>query len=218
MARLALDYDFDWFVFVYEYGQANTDTNANDRLYLDYSGLMMQALEAGAGYRVEWNDVLYIAPTPLVLIDQQNRFHSDVAPAIRWKAGHEFHYLRGEYFEKALWQKIVSQAITAAEVMQIQDVDQRTIAISMLKPSELLKQLNARLIHIGIKGSKLYECKNFMGIGDTEYCVWMKDASTPREFIEFVPPEIGAQGDADLCQANAYGIPLEDYLLIDQEA
>jgi hypothetical protein len=57
-----------------------------------------------------------------------------------------------------------------------------------------------------------------MGTGRTEYCIWMKDASTDREFIEWTPPEIGKQGNAELCQAEAFGIPLEDWLLIKQEA
>lgn len=183
----------------------------------------MDAIEAGAGYRVEWEDVLYIIPTPLVLIDEQNRFHSDFAPAIRWKSGHAFYYLRGENFDKALWEKIVTQKITAKEVMQMEDIDKRTIAISMLKPGEMLKQLKAKLIHTGVKGNRLYECKNFMDTGKTEYALVMTDASTPREFIKFTPPDVGKQRDADVATAAGYqdaegnSMPLEDYLAIELE-
>ena len=134
--------------------------------------------------------------------------------------GGDFYYLRGENFDKALWNKIVKQRITAEEVMQIEDSDQRTIAISMLKPEEMLKQLKAELIDTGSEGTKLYECKDFMSTGKTEYCMVMKDWSTPRIFIEFVPPEIGIKRDAVFAQASAYkdahnnSLPEEDYLLI----
>jgi hypothetical protein len=184
----------------------------------------MQAKEAGAGYRIEWENTLCIVPTPLVKIDEQNRFHSEVAPAIRWKGGKSFWYLKGENFDKALWQKIVDKTITAEETMKIGDIDKRTIAISMLKPGELLKQLKAKLIHTGIKGNRLYECKNFMDTGDTEYCLVMTDASTPREFIKFTPPDVGKRHDADYATAMGYqdaqgnSLPLEDYLNIKEEA
>jgi hypothetical protein len=51
-----------------------------------------------------------------------------------------------------------------------------------------------------------------MDTGTTQYCMKMKDASTPREFIEWVEPKIGSQKDADLCQATAFGISKELYL------
>jgi len=108
--------------------------------------------------------------------------------------------------------------------MKIGDIDKRTIAISMLAPGEMLKQLCATLIHTGIKGNRLYECPNFMDTGNTEYALVMDDASTPRQFIKFVPPEVGSKKDADFATASGYkdaegnSMPVEDYLLIEQEA
>jgi len=75
----------------------------NDKKYLEYSELLLEALEAGLGYRVEWEDVLYLAPCPIVKIEEQNRFHSTKEPAIRWKGGREFYYLHGVNFEKKWW-------------------------------------------------------------------------------------------------------------------
>ncbi len=73
----ALDYDFDWFVIEHEYCKNRKDNpgnepNENDKKYLKYSELLMQAKECGVGYRVEWENVLYLAPTPIVKIDDQN--------------------------------------------------------------------------------------------------------------------------------------------------
>jgi len=225
----ALDDDFYWFVFEYEYCQ-NPDRglapNENDQKYLEYSQLLLEAMEVGAGYRVEDNDVLHIVPTPLVLIDDQNRFHSEVAPAIRWKGGREFYYLQGESFDKGLWKKIIDQKITASEVMQIDNSDKRTIAISMLRPDEMLKQLNAEMIDTGVKGTGLYKIPNFMDTGETEYAIRMEtrykldggEFGAPKEFIEFVRPEVGVKGDAELCQAVAFDITKEQWLATEQES
>ena len=76
----------------------------------------------------------------------------------------------------------------------------------------------SKLINTGKFGTKLYEVPNFMGRGATEYCMVMEDGSTDRVFLEWTPPEIGQQRNADLCQAHAFDIPLEDYYLLEQEA
>ena len=42
-------------------------------------------------------------------------------------------------------------------------------------------------------------------------CIHMRDASHPeREFIEWVDPRIGRQRNAELCQAHAFGISLDE--------
>jgi len=78
----ALDYDFDYFVIEHEYcknrkDNKGDDPNENDRKYLKYSELLLQALEYGLGYRVEWEDTLYLIPTPIVRIDQLVRHYKD---------------------------------------------------------------------------------------------------------------------------------------------
>jgi hypothetical protein len=56
------------------------------------------------------------------------------------------------------------------------------------------------------------------GYGGYDYIIHMRDASHPdREFIEWVEPAIGSQRNAELCQAHAFGISLEDWLSIRQE-
>jgi len=220
----ALDEDFWHFVFEYEYCK-NPDKdypiNENDKKYLEYSQLLFDAIKLGAGYRVEWEDTLYIAPTPLVYIDAQNRFHSDQYPAIRW-SNKEIYYLQGEQFEKPLWDKIVTEKATIKDVMNIRNNDKRAIAFQMLKPKRLLKAIDAKLINTGEKGTRLYQVDNFAQkvLGEdwndtienkTEYCMVM-DCPTSRVFLEWVDPKIGEIKDADLAQATALGVSKQDYL------
>ncbi len=202
-------------------GAASLNTGLKDGETLRWVKVATQelkALESGLGYFFPRRDKLILVPLPRMIISGGN-LHYDHGKAVEWADGTGFYFLRGVRFDdEQLYCKIVEHNITAEEVMQIRNSDQRMAAISMLRPDRLLDQLGAKLTHVGVKGTKLYEVKDFMGSGSTEYCIWMKDASTPREFVEWVDPKVGVQGDADLCQANAWGICLEDYLLMSQEA
>ena len=167
------------------------------------------------GLSFAYKGIFFTSETPKIAWEN-GMLHSENGKSVEYADGWGLYTLRGVSFDSdvELYQKIVDKTITGKEVMQIQDVDKRTIAISMLKPDELLRQLNAILIDTGSEGTKLYECKNFMDTGKTEYCMLMTDWSTPRQFVEFVPPEIGAIRSAVHAQASAYGIPDEDYLTI----
>jgi hypothetical protein len=217
-----LDYDFDWYVAEHEYIQnpdADRLPNDNDHKYLAYSELLMQAKEAGAGYRVEWEDILYIVPTPIVRLDNNTRFHSETGPAIFWKDGWEGYYLKSENFDEDLWRKIVNKTAVLDEVMQITDVDKREIAFSMLGAEEMLKGLNAQLVHTGKKdGTRLYKCENFKDTGETRYLMVMDDPGTPRQFVEGVPADIGKLHNADKAQATAMGLTLKEYMSMELRA
>ena len=142
----ALDYDFDWYVFEFEYCKnpdKNNLPNENDGKYLEYCELLMQAKEYGMGYRVEYEDTLYCVPTPLVLIDERNNFHSTQAPAIRWKGGREFYYLHGVNFEKELWKKVVSGKMPFAEILALENIDQRVQAMRFGDVEQFLSHTNA---------------------------------------------------------------------------
>ena len=140
-AWIALDYDFEWYVFEFEYCQNPTEEkpNENDHKYLEYCELLMQAKEHGMGYRIEWEDVLYCVPTPIVRIDNRNRFHSIKEPAIRWKGGAELHYINGVLFEKKLWQKVFKGKLKPQEVFAIENTEQRRITYELMDKKKMLK-------------------------------------------------------------------------------
>ncbi|MCA4995133.1 hypothetical protein HWD35_10455 [Tsukamurella tyrosinosolvens] len=190
--------------------------------------MLLDAIEAGAGYHIEHDETLYICPPPVVRLDEQNRFHSDQRPAIEWSGASKFYFIHGEDFDEALWRRIVDQKITVKQVMAIENADKRVMAWSMLRPDRAIKGLGAELIHTGIKGTRLYKVDDFAQkiAGDdveydgdgVEYCMVMADASTDRQFLEWVDPAIGRQGDADLAQASAWGMERDEYLRVEQEA
>ena len=135
-----LDYDFDWYVQEFEYC-LNPDSdrlpNENDKIYLKYSELLLEALEAGLGLRVEWEDVLYLVPIAVVRIDELNRFHSTKEPAIRWKGGKEFYYLHGINFEKKWWTKVVKDKLSPEEIFAIDNLEHRRIAYEFMDKTKM---------------------------------------------------------------------------------
>ena len=106
------------------------------------------------------------------------------------------------------------------------NADQRAIALQYLTFEQLVYDSDAQLIDRGVRGTKLYRLAlpprmardRKRGHGGYDYFIHMRDASHPeREFIEWVDPRIGSQRDAELCQAHAFGIGLDDWLSIEQE-
>jgi hypothetical protein len=116
--------------------------NENDRKYLKYSQLLLEAMEAGLGYRVEWEDTLYLVPTPLVRIDEQKRFHSTTEPAIRWGQGKEVYILHGVKFDKKWWTKIVNDKMSPEEIFAIDNLEHRRIAYEYMDKSKMKKLKN----------------------------------------------------------------------------
>jgi hypothetical protein len=96
----------------------------------------MEAKEAGLGYRVELNDVLYLVPTPIVKIDDQNRFHSEKESAIKWK-GCETYMLHGVKFEKEWWSKIVNDELSPEEILAFDNTEHRRIAWEYMDKKKL---------------------------------------------------------------------------------
>ncbi len=161
-------------------------------------------------------DTVHIVRKPTKLVtNQDGRLHYDHDKAIEWADGYGFYYLMGVEFDEKTFKKIVDKKFTMKDMADGKlNAQQRPVALSMLRPDRLLKQVNAKLIHTGIKGTELYEVKNFMDTGETEYCMLMTHPTLPKQqYIEWVHPEVGKKKDADLAQAEAFGMVKEDYLL-----
>jgi hypothetical protein len=210
----ALDYDFDWFVIEYEYCNNRKDNpgnepNKNDLQYLEYCELLMRAKEYGLGYRAEHEDTLYLVPTPIIRIDEKNRFHSLTEPAIRWKGGSEFYFLWGVSLKKELWEKTVNKTISAKEVLAIDNTEQRMVVMKVFGLDNLLGELKAKLLDKSERGNELYLVENIFS--QPAYYLKYKCPSTGRVFIKGVNPKVGKQNNADLAQANSFELSLEEY-------
>jgi len=214
-AWLALDHDFDGYV---KNPDGENKPNENDTKYLEYCELLMQAKEAGAGYRVEWEDTLYIAPTPLIRVDDQNRWHSLTEPAIRWKDGSEYFYLWGVNLEKSLWKKIINKELSFKEIMGLANIEQRMVALKVAGAETMLKESDAKLLDKSSRGNELYLIENFFKSSPQAYFTKYVCPSTGRVYVSGIDPEIGKKKDADLAMAWKFGLTKQEYAELVVEA
>ena len=223
-ARSALDCDFDLYIFAFQYKEDQTDNpiNENDIKYLEYCELLMQAKEAGLGYRIEWEDTLYLVPTPIVRLNKDTppQYHSDQLPAIKWIDGEELYYLDGVNLPKELWQKIISKEMTFSEIMKIEISDQRTVALKY-NPQAIIKE-KAQLIHKDDRNNELYlvEGSEINTLTNFPKMYFLKMlCPTGRIFIEGVEQSFAeAHPNATECQAELCGLTLSEYMSMTLES
>ena len=184
----------------------------------------------GGGYfmdNIETN-ILYVSPNPVVQITN-NQFHSDYLPAIKFKTW-EGYYLKGVNFPKELWEQVISKKMSFDDIMKIQNVDQRTIALSYCNVEDLLKGMDAKLIHEGkpymnydmsrTLTNKLYLIENKInGFPKAWFCRY-NCPSTHKEYLSGIDPEFAEKNqDADECLAWKLGLTSgKEYLLLDKRA
>ena len=166
----------------------------------------MQSKKHGLGYRIEHDDILYCVPTPLVLINNQNRFHSLDKPAIRWKEGSEFYFIHGVNFTKELWEKIIQKKLPAIEILKLKNIEQRYIAIKIYGASNIFKELKCELIDKSNR-NELYALENIIQ-NKTLKLLRYFCPTTKREYVKFVPYEFNK---ADEAQSWSFNISLRDY-------
>lgn len=194
-----------------------------------FSATIRTAREHGLGWMVPAHkDVLAVpAPTLRCLAERPDVLHDDNGrPAVEWPDGTGFYFLRGTPFTERLYHRVLAGQLSLEAVNALDNADQRSIALSYMSFDQLVRRSGAVLVNVGVKGTSLY-ClplprriarDRVRGYGAFDYFIHMRDASHPeREFIEWVEPRIGARGDAELCQAHAFGITLDQWLSIEQE-
>ena len=121
---------------------------------------------------------------------------------------------------------MISGQLSVDQVAALANADHRSIALSYLTFEQLVTKCHAHLLNVGAKGTRLYRLPlptrlardRVRNYGIYDYFIHMRDASHPeREFIEWVDPRVGARQDAELCQAHAFGIRLDEWLSVEYE-
>lgn len=194
-----------------------------------FSRSIRMAREHGLGWMIPANKDVLIVPIPALrcLEDRPAVLHDDNGkPAVEWQDGSGFYFLRGTPFETSLYLQVINGGLSLDQVIALDNADQRSIALSYMTFEQLVRRSSAELLDIGVKGTALYRLPlpgriardRVRGYGGYDYFIHMRDVSHPeREFIEWVDPRVGAQRDAELCQARAFGLTLDQWLSVEQE-
>lgn len=193
-----------------------------------FSTLLREAHAAGLGWLVPADRRVVLVSLPRMSMAEGHRdvLHDDSGrQAVEWADGTGFYFLHDTLFGPSLYRQVIGSELTLAQLCLLPSVDQRSIALSYMTFDALIGRTGARLIDRGVRGTSLFELRlppqlkrdRPPSYGDFDYFIHMRDASHPeREFVEWVDPHIGARGDAELCQAHAFGISLNDWLSIEQ--
>jgi hypothetical protein len=163
----------------------------------------LKAIECGVGYRVEWEDALYLVPDRICRIDEQNRFHSLTGPAIWWKGGHEFYFVNGVLVPE----KIVKtpEKLTKRDWVKEKNLEVRRIIQERM--SDFVKKIGGKRIDKSLKG-ELYEIDLKDDPEKIAHYIKVKDASTSRIYYLRVPPTVEKVDEAI---SWTFNLKTEDY-------
>lgn len=191
-----------------------------------FSMAIRSAYEGGLGWMIPASREVLIVPRPILRCTESGALHDDTGRwAVDWLDGTGAFFLDGTRFDEHLYFQVIDGELTLDGIANLRNSDQRSIALRYSRFEKLVAG-RARLLDVGVKGTRLYRlilppriaADRPRGYGPFDYFIHMRDASHPeREFIEWVDPIIGRMNNAELCQAQAFGIPLDVWLSVGQE-
>jgi hypothetical protein len=168
---------------------------------------------------IRTQDIVYVLVAPTIR-REDGRLHSDQRPALEWENGTGQYYIDGVNLPKELWESILSQKMTFAEIMKIDISDQRTVALKY-NPQAILNE-GSTLVHKDNRNNELYLIEGKQINKDLEAPkIWFLKMLCPtgRTFIEGVPPDEAEKNpNATYLQALLCGLTLQEYLEMELES
>ena len=135
-------------------------------------------------------EVAIVSRTPIKCFrDNEGKLHNDEGGlAVEFADGWGLYAINGVIFDdEKLYLSIVNKTITAEEVAELVNTEQRMIALKYLSPKEFIKGSKAKQVGLPTaKGNTLYK-GSFKDI-DEVWFLRFKCPSTGREYIEFTDP------------------------------
>ena len=177
-----------------------------------------QFLNSGIFYVVATTTQKLIVVKPFIekRVTAEGDLHCETAPALAWADGYEEYALHGIILDKDIWEKIVNHTMTFKEIMIIQDIDIKALAMKYIPGSVFLKETKAELIDGKTdRGNELWKVPPIKDVFENdEYFLHYWCPSSGREYLEGVAPEwikeFGLKADA--LMARRHRLTLEEYL------
>jgi hypothetical protein len=187
----------------------------NDKRFNKFKEIIESGIYEWIGYKNL--AIVSCPPVKLNKIELREIFvlHSETESAVRFADGFELYYLYGVNFKKDLWGKITEKKITGKEILELENIEQRMVAMKVIGMENLLEDLNAKLINKSEKGNELYLIENVFS--QPAYYLKYKCPSTNRVYVSGIDPEIGKRKSADEAMAWKFQWSLNQYLSVEKE-
>lgn len=198
-------FENNWILFVNEFNpqlkilQKNKNKNKIEAL--------KSLVNSGNAYILISKTKLFILPFPEVHLNMEKKLHNEKGYALKF-ADEKSYWLCGVKFEEPLWEKIVKKEISAKEILKLENIEQRMVALKMLGTDKMLDELGAKLINQSL-GYELYLVDNLFS--QKAYFLKYKDPSTNRIYVSGVDPEVGKSEDAVACIAWKFNLGKEAF-------
>jgi phage baseplate assembly protein W len=98
------------------------------------------------GYAMYTKETAYVLVKPRLHLNDQGLPHNTRGLAIAWEDGSGIYALNGVIFPKELYEKVTSGNMPFADILAIEDIDQRTQAMRFGNVWDFIKHQNATLI------------------------------------------------------------------------
>lgn len=159
---------------------------------------------------IQFDGLCIVSRMPIFISREERggRMHSVVGPSIRFRDGYELYNLWGVEFDRETYWRVVRREMPAADILKIENIEQRMAALKFLGAEAVLEAFDSKLIDER-DGYQLYSVDGLTE--ETEYALKYSCPSTAREYVSFVRPEIGAQKDAVAAIASKWGMSKEQW-------
>lgn len=165
--------------------------------------------------------VLCDRPTVLkVDLENEGRLHSIDSAAIEYSDGWKLFYLWGVNFTEELWSKIVKKELPINEVLTLENMEQRMVALKYYGAEYLLESAKAKKLdeksYLHKASNKtlrnelyLIDDKNLFS--EPEYFLKYTCPSTDRIYVSCVDQSVGETKNANECMAWKHHLTLDQY-------
>lgn len=197
--------DYGWVSFYDFFKRIGIVQNEDFDRYLDFVNSGIYDFLAFEGL------ALVTHPPTSLHRDAKGELSNTEGPAIGWSDGYCLHYINGVFFEKELWERVVGLTMTGKEILSLENMEQRMIAIKLKGVLDLLDDLNAKSVS-KTERNELFAIDEVFGEDVTAYFLKYTCPSTGRVYLKPVDPDKVRPGiNADDLQALSHHMNLEQY-------
>ena len=189
--------EFDYYI---QSGLLNINSKLKER-----TNQYIEFLKKGVWDLLVFDNICIISKSPKTKRDDNQRLHSLNSKAVEFLSGYGFYAIHGVLFNEKLWIKVKDRKLNPNELLKLENVDQRFVAINHYGIENMMKELNTKLLNTGKYGNKLY---SFMFEDEDIRLLSYPDIDNGKERVAFINPKFKK---ADEAMANKHNCTLKQY-------